>query len=187
MSERVLVIGAHCDDESFGCLGTLLKHKEAGDKIEFLAFTSARNTMNGYIKCSKYFDSVFAIMDYKDQEFDTYTLKKFISDVECWVKSFKPTLVYFPFIGDLNRDHRIVSEATMVACRPYKPNAPKECWMYPIRGTTELGLREFKIDRKEKINIEEKVRLINLWYPGESINGRQLLPMEECFERWPRI
>ena len=184
--ERVLVIGAHCDDESFGCLGTLLEHKKAGDKIEFLSFTSARNTLNGFIRCAQYFDSHYAILNYKDQEYDSYPIKKFILDVECWVNTFKPTIVYFPFIADLNRDHRIISEASMVALRPYKfKNAPL-CLMYETPGSTELGLRPFVPDHIEQIDQKKKKALLSKWYPGEMINGRSVIMSDERFERWPR-
>lgn len=187
MSDRVLAIGAHCDDESFGCLGTLLKHKKAGDEISFLAFTQARNTKIGWDKVTTYFESVYwRFFDFRDQVLDSYRLTDLITSLESIIYIIKPTIVYIPFIGDLNKDHRIVAEATMVACRPYQPNAPKEIWMYQIPGTTELGFREFRKGRAVKIDKKLKESLIKKWYPAELINGRENIKEYEYFERWPR-
>lgn len=184
--KRVLVVAAHPDDESFGCLGTLLKHKEAGATIDFLWFTTGRGQAKGAIKCMKYFDDTGYLHTWPDQELDTFPLKDYITHIEFVLKEFKPHIVYCPFIGDLNRDHRIIAEATMVACRPYKQNAPKEVWMYQIHGSTELGLREFVIDRKTQIDVKQKYNLIKKWYPNEMINGRDSLWNYEMFEKWPR-
>ena len=106
---------------------------------------------------------------------------------EEFINEIKPDVVYTNFIGDLNKDHRLVSEATMVACRPYKEHAPKEVWMYRIPGTTELGLREFKADRTELIDSSKKLELLLKWYPDELINGREVVDEYERFERWPRV
>ena len=37
--KKVLVFAIHPDDETLGCGGTLLKHKEAGDEIHWLIGT----------------------------------------------------------------------------------------------------------------------------------------------------
>jgi LmbE family N-acetylglucosaminyl deacetylase len=187
MSERVLVIGAHCDDESFGCLGTLLKHKEAGDEFAFLWFSHARDTMQGSFEVGKHFDAIVEYVGLNDQQFDTYPLIQIMAPIEEMVERYRPTIVYCPFIADLNKDHRIVAEATMVACRPYKPHSPREVWMYEIRGTTELGFREFRKDLEVNIDAFKKLELLRLWYPNELINGREGIPISECFEKWPRI
>lgn len=186
MSERVLCIGAHADDESFGCLGTLLKHKQAGDKISFIWFTQARDTIKGAKKVARYFDARMTYCRYPDQQLESFGLTDLISEIEAKIKTFKPTVVYTNFIGDLNKDHRIVSEATMVACRPYLPDAPKQVWMYRVPGTTELGLRQFAVDRCVYIDGDEKTRLLKLWYPGELKNGRNITKHYEWFEAWPR-
>jgi LmbE family N-acetylglucosaminyl deacetylase len=186
VTERVLVIGAHCDDESFGMLGTLLKHKKAGHLLDFMAFTGVRGAYKGYAKMTNYFTAPYVFQAWTDQQLDSYDFTLIVSTIENLVKITKPTIVYCPFIGDLNRDHRIVAEATMVACRPYKNGAPKEVWMYQIPGSTELGLREFRKDRTELIDQELKRKLIKAWYPGEMINGREYVSVSEHFERWPK-
>ena len=38
--KKVIVISAHPDDEVLGCGGTLIKHRESGDKIDWIITTS---------------------------------------------------------------------------------------------------------------------------------------------------
>ena len=44
MCDSVLVVAAHPDDEILGCGGTLIKHREAGDKIDWLITTKIKET-----------------------------------------------------------------------------------------------------------------------------------------------
>ena len=39
MNNKVLIIAVHPDDETLGCGGTLLKHKNNGDEIHWLICT----------------------------------------------------------------------------------------------------------------------------------------------------
>ncbi|WP_420825933.1 PIG-L deacetylase family protein [Clostridium taeniosporum] len=45
--KNILVISVHPDDETIGCGGTILKHKDKGDKVNWLILTSAE-TRYGY-------------------------------------------------------------------------------------------------------------------------------------------
>jgi methionyl-tRNA formyltransferase len=47
MSENVLVVAVHPDDETLGCGGTLLRHKADGDKTFWLVVTSMKKSQ-GY-------------------------------------------------------------------------------------------------------------------------------------------
>ena len=46
---KVLVVAVHPDDETLGCGGTLLKHKDNGDEIHWLIVTDIRKS-EGYDK-----------------------------------------------------------------------------------------------------------------------------------------
>ena len=47
--KNIIVISAHPDDEILGCGGTLIKHREAGDKIDWLITTKIKET-HGFSK-----------------------------------------------------------------------------------------------------------------------------------------
>lgn len=188
MKKRVLVIAPHPDDESFGCLGTLLLHEKQGAEFAFQWFTNGRGfeQFHGAARVAVFFQATVWGNTFQDQELDQVPLKSLITDIENTVHEYKPTIVYIPFIGDLNKDHRLVSEAAMVALRPYKFKKPPEIWMYRIPGTTELGLRPFYTDKVVGIDRYKKEKLLKDWYPDELINGRSEIISYEAFEKWPR-
>ncbi|OHA13811.1 MAG: hypothetical protein A2909_00820 [Candidatus Tagabacteria bacterium RIFCSPLOWO2_01_FULL_39_11] len=187
--KSVLVISAHPDDEAFGCLGVLFKHLEVGDEINFQWFTGGRDEkqLGGMEKLANLFNAEYANENLADQELDALPIKKLISIAEKAVAKHKPDIVYTNFIGDLNKDHRLVSEAAMVACRPYRTIAPKEVWMFGVPGTTELGIRPFVADKLVEINKADKEKNIRLCYGQEMINGRESVQSFEKFEKWPRL
>jgi N-acetylglucosamine malate deacetylase 1 len=46
--ERVLVIAAHADDEAMGCAGTVIRHRQAGDRVQIAILTDgARSKAHG--------------------------------------------------------------------------------------------------------------------------------------------
>ena len=47
---RVLAIGAHPDDIEFGCGGTLLRHRLAGDAITLLVMTTGEQGPDGDLR-----------------------------------------------------------------------------------------------------------------------------------------
>ena len=49
--KKVLVVAPHPDDETLGCGGTLLKHKDNGDLLYWLIVTSSKKSSKGI--CSK--------------------------------------------------------------------------------------------------------------------------------------
>ena len=51
--KSILVIAPHPDDETLGCAGTLLKHLNAGDEINFIFVTKISKNTKGYISRKK--------------------------------------------------------------------------------------------------------------------------------------
>ncbi len=117
--KNVLVISVHPDDETIGCGGTILKHKDNGDKINWLILTSAE-TRYGY--------SYQQVMDEKKQVEDiakaygfnkVYNLKfgpakinydvfsKLINKISEVMYKIKPEIVYMINRSDVHTDHQI--------------------------------------------------------------------------------
>ena len=55
---------------------------------------------------------------FPDQHLDRYTLTDIITPLEQCVHEVRPDTVYVQWGGDVNRDHRILFEAALVATRP---------------------------------------------------------------------
>lgn len=52
--KKVLVVAPHPDDETLGCGGTLLKHRDNGDELYWLIITTAKDVEKwGYERIKK--------------------------------------------------------------------------------------------------------------------------------------
>lgn len=130
MSERVLCIAAHPDDETLGCGATLAKHSAAGDAVSVViladgvgsrGFTPAKVAeRHGMCRraCKILGTEDVWLHQYADNQMDGLTLLTLVKHIEIHVARFKPTVVYTHHSGDLNIDHRQTHDAVRVACRP---------------------------------------------------------------------
>lgn len=148
MKKKVLIIAAHMDDEVLGCGGAIQKHKNAGSDITvvFIAhrvynhsFDRAKNLIEQKhaLKAKsflKYDRGIF--LDLKDERLDA-SVQDIIMPLEKIVKEIRPELVYVPFRGDNNQDHRAVFDAARVALRPAATPFVKEVNMYEVPSSTE--------------------------------------------------
>ena len=126
--EIVLVVGAHPDDEVLGLGGTVARHVHEGDEVH--AFILCEGMSLRYPNAEHDFllaeaqaaaaalgVTSLSINGFPDQGLDRYSLTEIAAPIEKRVREFKPTIVYTHWSGDINRDHRLVTEATLVAAR----------------------------------------------------------------------
>ena len=151
MTERILCVSAHGDDETLGCGGTLAKHVEAGDTVMVIILADGVTSRDSIPQNSlqRRQSTVRALRalgvqqwgfgDWPDQKLDTIPRLALIKDIEVAVGSFQPSIVYTHWSGDRNIDHRIVSDATMVACRPQPGSSVKRVLMFEAPSSTEWG------------------------------------------------
>lgn len=72
-----------------------------------------------------------------DQRLETLPLSDIAKQIELLVSDFEPDLVYTHFSGDINRDHRVLTEALLVAVRPYAAPGVREILMFETPSSTE--------------------------------------------------
>lgn len=72
-----------------------------------------------------------------DQRLETLPLSDISKQLESLVSEFEPELVYTHFAGDINRDHRVLTEAVLVALRPYVAPSVREILMFETPSSTE--------------------------------------------------
>jgi N-acetylglucosamine malate deacetylase 1 len=72
-----------------------------------------------------------------DQRLETLPLSDVAKQIEFLVSDFEPDLVYTHFSGDINRDHRVLTEALLVAVRPYAAPSVREILMFETPSSTE--------------------------------------------------
>lgn len=151
---RVLGIGAHPDDVELGAGGTLAKHVRAGDDVRTFAFGGGRDEqqVRGHVGATKALGVALGHVwepPIEDQRFDKYPLRDLIHVAEIAMNGtyggWRPDVVYTHSAADLNRDHRIVHEAVLVACRPIPGKShPKRLLAFEVPGTTEIGMGTFR-------------------------------------------
>jgi LmbE family N-acetylglucosaminyl deacetylase len=148
---KILVVAAHPDDELLGVGGTVAKHVDEGDSVHLAIIcegVSMRYSKERLDEVREQSHKAAAILgvgdvtfrDLPDQRLDTLPLGAIISEVEKLVRSVRPDSVYTHFCGDINRDHRVLAEAVMVATRPYAAPWVREILMYETPSSTEWGL-----------------------------------------------
>lgn len=131
MSKSVLVIAAHPDDELLGVAGTLRRHVLVGDHVHSVVMcegTSVRyegkevpQSDHGHQAADIIGCTSFEMLGLPDQRLDTLNLMELITPIEQRVARYQPQIVYTHFGHDLNRDHQLLFDAVLVACRPVEP------------------------------------------------------------------
>ena len=127
---NVLVIAAHPDDEILGPSGTIARHVCRGDQVAIAIVADVGTarygdetiaTVRSYtVEAAKrlgVLDVRFA--GWADQKLDTLPILDITQWIEAILDGFRPQVIFTHHRGDINRDHRIVHEATLTAARPY--------------------------------------------------------------------
>ena len=77
--------------------------------------------------------------DLPDQGLDSRPLTEVAAVIEAHIAAVDPEVVYVHHWGDINRDHRILCEATVVAARPYVAPGVRALRCFETPSSTEWG------------------------------------------------
>lgn len=146
--KKILVIAAHPDDELLGLGGNLIKHVQDGHEVHVVIMSEGASSryedgMKNVLKEAAYKAgeamgvSMVHFCDMPDQRMDSLALLDVIKPIELLIKQIEPETVYVHHHGDVNQDHRVVFEATMVAARPTKGSNIKKILCYETPSSTE--------------------------------------------------
>ena len=150
----VLVIVAHSDDETLGLGGTIARHVEYGDTVFAISMTNGvgargddnieeinkRESASAQAAAILGFTWLHAA-NFPDNAMDTVPLLSVVKVIENAKNVIKPNIVYTHSNADLNVDHRIVSEATLVAFRPQPNEIFREIRVFEVPSATDYGHR----------------------------------------------
>lgn len=146
---KIMVLASHPDDEVLGAGGTIAKHTAEGDDVYLCIMTKAYTpewsekfikSRSKEIEKSKKILGIKKVyfLDYPTVKLDTIPQKELNDSISSVVNEVQPEIAYIPHKGDLNKDHRIVFEASLVALRPLHSKI-KRILSYETLSETEWG------------------------------------------------
>jgi len=158
MSNMVLVVAAHPDDEVLGCGGTIARHVAAGDQVEVAFFTDgvgARHRAEGPARerdevvrneAARRAAAILGMANptsfgFPDNRLDAVDLLDLVKAVEDVGRRCRPSIIYTHWAGDLNVDHRLAYQAVMTAFRPMADCPVMQIRSFEVPSSTEWGDR----------------------------------------------
>ena len=149
---RVLAVAAHPDDETLGCGGTLLRHREAGDSIYWLIVTGM-SPESGWSPVqistrAREIDAVAKLFDFAQTiqlglppgGLDALPLADIVKHVASAIQSIQPEVVYLPFSGDAHSDHRVAFAATSACLKIFRAAFVRRILAYETLSETDFGI-----------------------------------------------
>ncbi len=182
MTNCVLVVAAHTDDEALGCGGTIARHVAEGDTVYavFMAdgvTSRARGGATNLLARNALAENARAILGVKenfylglpDNRMDSIPLIDVVQKLEPIIDKLKPNVVYTHHYGDLNVDHRITHQAVMTACRPMPNSSVRAIYAFEVMSSTEWAtptaepfLPNYFVDISEFQ--EKKSKVLNVYH-----------------------
>ena len=175
---NILVIGAHPDDEVLGLGGTLARHVKNGDEVFPLicadgsqvryAEEERENLKLACMKsCAELGLQAPEFLGFPDQKLDTFSQIELTQAIEERIQKYQPEVVYTHHFGDINRDHQVLNEVTLVATRPKPGGGVLRVLSYMVPSSTDWApfttgrtfLPNWFVDISE--TIEDKLRAVS--------------------------
>lgn len=180
MNKKVVVISAHPDDEILGAGGTLIRHRDQGDKISWVIVTDIHEE-NGFTKERVESRQLEIKKVANALKMDVYNLKyptmsltpadanDMIPKISEIFQKIQPEKVYVLNRSDAHSDHRIVFESVMACTKSFRYPFIREVMMYECISETEFApsLPENAFMPNCYVDIsnqfEEKIELMNIY------------------------
>lgn len=178
---KVLVVAPHPDDETLGCGGTLLKHRQQGDQIHWLIFTQmiglsgvteeriqTREREIEQVVEAYGFQSV-EHFDYPTTKLDTFPLDIIIRDISEVLNRIQPEIIYLPYRGDIHSDHRVVFDSVVACGKWFRYPFIQKILVYETLSETDFALNPDLIGFRPNVfvNIENflqnKIEIMNIF------------------------
>lgn len=147
MTDRILVVAPHPDDEVLGVGGTIARSVAAGHDVsvvivtkgfppvfdeEFIA-TGRREAKDAHAKLGVT-DTVF--LDFPAAALDSVEHREVNDRLAEVIHRIRPDVLYIPFNGDIHTDHQLIFQSCLVAARPNGGYTPRTIYAYETLSET---------------------------------------------------
>lgn len=149
MSQRILVLAAHPDDETLGCGGTLLRWIARGDKAYWLPVTCMAGFDDGRVEEREHTLAAVAAAyplvrgrgaAYPATTLPTVPVRELITTLSNAIIDIQPSIVLIPHRGDGHSDHRALADAALAALKPHRVPSVRMVMSYEVPSETEHSL-----------------------------------------------
>ncbi|WML26106.1 PIG-L deacetylase family protein [Neobacillus sp. OS1-33] len=154
MSENVLVIAAHPDDEILGSGGTIKKLINHGYKVITVISAKGRKEEESRIQplmvqANKHLGvEEVLFLEFPNLLMETIPLVEINKSIEELLDRYNPAMIFTHHYGDTNRDHQILFQAVLTAARPLPGKKPVEILCFETVSSSEWSQhtndKEFK-------------------------------------------
>lgn len=181
MIKQVLVVAPHPDDETLGCGGTLLKHREKGDMVSWLIVTSIRpeegftceqvSRREEEIRqvAAQYNIAQVLQLGFPTTRLDQVPLQELVTAIGRSIMDTKPDTVYVPYRGDVHTDHAMVFDAVAACTKWFRYPFVKRVLAYETLSETDFGLNpdSFGFQPNLFVNVEpyleDKIKIMGIY------------------------
>jgi len=129
--KNILCIVAHPDDEALGPGGSLIKHSLDKDNVYILIFSDGEGAKDNIKKnpnrlkaaqswCDLTNCKLLGIKEFEDQKLDAVPQLELVTIIEDIIDNINPSIVYIHNPSDINKDHQVIADASLVAMRPMR-------------------------------------------------------------------
>ncbi len=149
--KNVVVVAVHPDDETLACGGTLLRHKNEGDKVHWIIVTNisedqgfskekvkSRQEEINRVAREFNFDSVVKF-DFPTTQLEEFSKGKLIASLSKAFQDIKPNVVYLPFPGDAHSEHKFTFECAFACTKTFRYPFVEEVYAMETISETEFG------------------------------------------------
>lgn len=148
--KRLVVIAPHPDDETLGAGGTIARMAAEGTEVSVLIVSGHLPPLypqSVFDTTRQEADAAMALLGVATTEFleipATKVHERPVAEVNGAISGFvrerEPEMVLIPF-PDRHIDHRVIFDASVVACRPVHPGAPRVVLAYETLSETHWNV-----------------------------------------------
>ena len=153
INERILIIGAHPDDEVLGC-GGIINRFYKNNKIHVLVLGEGSTCREGdqnnninfrqqaSIKAINLLSNNTATISFGSGicgSFKNQPVKLLKGEIENTINNFNPTVIFSHYYNDNNLDHTTVYNYVRIVTRPYIKNNIHSVYLYEVASSSDRG------------------------------------------------